>query len=127
IKKIAERLPATLLLNILAIGVMLLLAIPIGFYSAIHARSWFDKGMTVFVFLGFSIPTYALVLALMIVFGLKLGWLPVSGLASLQFVPVPLWRKVVDVASHLVLPTIVLGLTDLAGLSRYTRNSMLEV
>src|SRR5688500_17696094 len=49
IDKIAERLPATILLNVLAIGLMLLLAIPIGWLSAIRANSFFDKAMTVFV------------------------------------------------------------------------------
>jgi peptide/nickel transport system permease protein len=126
-KKILERLPATLLLNFLAIGVMILLAIPIGFFSALRAHSFFDKAMTVFVFIGFSLPTYALALGLMVLFGLKLGWLPVSGLSQIHFVPVPFYVRIWDVAKHLILPTIVLGLTDLAGLSRYMRNSMLEV
>jgi peptide/nickel transport system permease protein len=125
--KIRERLPATLLLNILAIGVMLLFALPIGFFSALKANTWFDKAMTVFVFIGFSMPTYALALALMILFGLKLGWLPVSGLMEIHFVPVPWWEKGIDLARHLLLPTLVLGLTDLAGLSRYMRSSMLDV
>jgi peptide/nickel transport system permease protein len=125
--KITERLPATILLNVLSIGLMLLLAIPIGWLSAIKAHSLFDKTMTIFVFIGFSLPTYALALGLMILFGLKLGWLPISGLSSLNFVEVPIWERIWDVARHLILPTLVLGLTALAGLSRYTRNSLLEV
>lgn len=127
IKKIAERLPATILLNVLSIGLMLLLALPIGWLSAIYANSLFDKAMTVFVFIGFSMPTYALALWLMIIFGLNLGWLPISGLSSLNFVEGSWWFKAWDMAKHLVLPTLVLGLTSLAGLSRYTRNSLLEV
>ncbi len=127
IRKIAERLPATLLLNILAIALMLLVALPIGFWSAVRAGSTFDKAMTLFVFIGFSIPTYAVALVLMIVFGLKLGWLPVSGLTDISFLPVPWWHKVYDVGRHLFLPTVILALTDLAGLSRYMRSSMLEV
>jgi len=127
LRKIGERLPATLLLNFLAIGLMLLLALPIGYYSAIYANSLFDRAMTIFVFIGFSLPAYALALFLMIIFGLKLGWLPISGLSEIYFVPTPWWTRVWDVARHLLLPTLVLGLTDLAGLSRYMRNSMLEV
>ena len=127
IKKIAERLPATLLLNVLAIGLMFLLAFPIGWLSALRANSLFDKAMTIFVFIGFSLPTYALALFLMILFGLKLGWLPISGLSSLNFVQISIWQRGWDVAKHLILPTVVLGLTDLAGLSRYTRNSLLEI
>jgi peptide/nickel transport system permease protein len=127
IKKIAERLPATLLLNFLAIGLMFLLAFPIGWLSAIRANGPFDKTMTVLVFIGFSMPTYVLALWLMMIFGLKLGWLPISGLQSLNFIPLPWWQKAYDVARHLLLPVLVLGLTDLAGLSRYTRNTLLEV
>jgi peptide/nickel transport system permease protein len=127
IRKIAERLPATLLLNVLSIGLMLLLAVPIGFFAAIKPRSLFDRLTTVFVFFGFSVPTYAVALLAMILFGLKLGWLPISGLSSLSWAPVPWWAKVWDVAKHLILPTLVLGLTSLAGLSRYMRSSMLEI
>ncbi|OGR90162.1 MAG: diguanylate cyclase [Elusimicrobia bacterium RIFCSPLOWO2_01_FULL_59_12] len=127
IRKISERLPATILLNILSIGLMILLALPIGWLSAIRANSLFDKAMTVLVFVGFSMPTYALALWLMILFGLNLGWLPISGWSSLNFIEVPLWRKALDIAQHLIMPTLVLGLTSLAGLSRYARNSLLEV
>ncbi|MFA5976400.1 MAG: ABC transporter permease [Elusimicrobiota bacterium] len=127
LKKIAERLPATVLLNVLALSLMLLIAIPIGFFSAIRANTWLDKAMTVFVFIGFSLPAYALALGLMILFGLKLGWLPISGLATITFVPTSLWIRCADVALHLILPVFVLALTSLAGLSRYMRSSMLEV
>jgi peptide/nickel transport system permease protein len=127
LKKISERLPATLLLNVLSIGLMVLLALPLGWISAIRANSFFDRAVTVWVFIGFSIPTYVVALALMILLGLKLGWLPISGLISFYFVPIPLWQRVWDVARHLLLPTLVLSLTDLAALSRYARSSMLEV
>jgi len=125
--KILERLPATLLLNISSLALIFLIALPIGFWSAVRVNSLFDKTMTVLVFIGFSIPTYALGVGLMVVFGLQLGWLPLSGLTSMHFVPVPWWEKSWDVALHLVLPTLTLALTGLAGLSRYMRSSMLEV
>jgi peptide/nickel transport system permease protein len=127
LQKITERLPATLLLNVLSIGLMILLAIPIGFFAAIKPKSLFDRLTTVFVFIGFSVPTYAVALLAMIVFGLKLGWLPISGLSSMNWQPLPWWAKTWDVAKHLLLPTLVLGLTSLAGLSRYMRSSMLEI
>jgi peptide/nickel transport system permease protein len=127
IQKIRERLPATLLLNILSMSLMFLLAIPIGFFAATRPQSLFDRLATVFVFFGFSVPTYAVALLAMIVFGLKLGWLPISGLSSMSWAPRPWWTTVWDVAKHLLLPTLVLGLTSLAALSRYMRSSMLEV
>ena len=53
--------------------------------SAVKQDSLFDKGTTVFVFLGFAMPTFWLALLLMILFGVKLDWLPISGLHSLNY------------------------------------------
>lgn len=127
IKKILERLPATLLLNISSLILIFSFALPIGIYSAIKQNSLFDKGMTVFVFLGFSVPTFWLALLLMILFGIKLGLLPISGLRSLNWEDLSLLGKIWDIIKHLILPVFVSGFTGLAGLSRYSRASMLEV
>ena len=74
-------------------------------FAAINDIHLFDRLTTVFVFLGFSVPTYAVALLAMIVFGLKLGWLPISGLSSMNWAPAPWWEKTWDVAKHLLLPT----------------------
>ncbi len=126
-KKIFERLPATLLLNISSLLLIFSLALPIGIYSAIKQNSLFDKGMTVFVFLGFSIPTFWLALLLMILFGIKLGLLPISGLRSLNWDDLSFFGRIWDTVKHLILPVFISGFTGLAGLSRYSRASMLEV
>lgn len=127
IKKIAERLPATLLLNVCSLGLIFLIAVPLGVLSAVKQNSFFDRATTVFVFVGFSTPTFWLALVMMIVFGLKLGWLPISGLRSLSFDELTAIEKIIDVARHLALPVAVSAFTGLAGLSRYMRNGMLEV
>ncbi|HOW26950.1 MAG TPA: ABC transporter permease [Elusimicrobiota bacterium] len=126
-RKILERLPATLLLNVLSLLLIFVVAIPIGVASAVRQNSFFDKGMTVFVFIGFSIPTVWLALLMMIAFGLKLGWLPISGLRSLNYDELSWFGRMADVARHLVLPVTVSAFTGLAGLSRYMRNGLLEV
>lgn len=126
-RKILERFPATLLLNILSMILIIIIAIPIGIYSAIKQNSIFDKTMTIFVFIGFSMPTFWLALLLMILFGLKLGWLPISGLHSLNYSDLSLLGKLLDTSKHLILPVVVTAFTGLAGMSRYTRSSMLEV
>jgi len=125
--KIGERLPASLLLNFLSLFLILAIAVPIGIYSALKRNSLFDRGMTVLVFIGFSVPTFWLALLLMILFGLKLGWLPISGLRSLNYADLSALGKIGDIASHLALPVLISSFTGLAGLSRYTRSSMLEV
>ena len=96
IDKITERIPITLIINMLQLGIILTLSIPIGVYAAMHPYSRFDKGATLFVFFGFSIPGFWLALLLMILFGVWLEWLPISGLTSFNHDQLSLWGKFVD-------------------------------
>jgi len=125
--KILERLPATLLLNVLSLLLIFFIALPIGVISAVRQDSFFDKGMTVFVFLGFSVPAFWLALLLMVLFGVVLGWLPISGMHSVNFPYFSFWGKLWDIIKHLILPVFVSAFGGLAYLSRYSRTSMLEV
>ena len=125
--KIGERLPITLLLNVIEMLIIVGLAVPIGVLSATRQYSLYDKVTTVFVFIGFATPDFWLALLLMILFGLQLGWLPISGLRSLNFEYLSFWTQQWDFLSHLVLPITVATFGGLAGFSRYMRQSMLEV
>jgi peptide/nickel transport system permease protein len=125
--KISERLPVTLMLNIAELAIIVALAIPIGMASATRQYSFFDKVTTVFVFVGFATPDFWLALLCMILFGVELGWLPISGLRSLNWEYMSFWRQQWDFLSHLVLPILVATFGGLAGFSRYMRQSMLEV
>ncbi|HNZ64409.1 MAG TPA: ABC transporter permease [Smithella sp.] len=125
--KIMERLPITILINLLSLLIIIAVAVPIGVLSAVHQDSLFDKVTTVFVFIGFAVPTFWLALLLMIFFGIHLGWLPISGLRSLNYEYLGVWKQLVDLVKHLVLPVLVSAFGGLAGLSRYMRANMLEV
>jgi peptide/nickel transport system permease protein len=125
--KISERLPITLLLNVVEMLIILALAVPIGVLSATRQYSNFDKVTTIFVFLGFATPDFWLALLLMILFGVQLGWLPISGLRSLNWEYLTFWGQQLDFLSHLVLPVLVATFGGMAGFSRYMRQSMLEV
>ncbi|HET9489177.1 MAG TPA: ABC transporter permease [Methylomirabilota bacterium] len=125
--KISERLPVTLLLNLIEMLIILVLAVPIGILSATRQYSLFDKITTVFVFVGFATPDFWLALLLMILFGVQLGWLPISGLRSLNWEYLGFWSQQWDFLSHLILPIVVATFGGLAGFSRYMRQSMLEV
>ena len=125
--KIAERLPITVSINLLSLALVLVIALPIGIYSATHKGSVFDQATTLFVFLGFASPTFWLALLGMILFGVHLGWLPISGIKGLTHDQLSTWGQIVDYARHLLLPVLLSALTSLAGLSRYMRANMLEV
>ena len=108
---IAERLPATAELAAAAMGVALLIAMPLGILAAARAGTAVDYAATAAALLGISIPNFWLGPLLAIVFSVELGWLPVSGRGSL---------------AHLVLPAITLGAPLAAVLARMTRASVLE-
>ncbi len=127
LEKIGERLPVTLALNIVEMVIILVLAVPIGVLSATRQYSRFDKITTVFVFVGFATPDFWLALLLMILFGIQLGWLPISGLRSPTWEYLSFWKQQWDLVSHLILPLAVATFGGLAGFSRYMRQSMLEV
>jgi len=127
IDKIAERLPITIGINVLAMLLILVTAIPIGVLSAVHRDSAFDRGMTVFVFLGFAIPSFWLGLLLMLAFGVQLSWLPISGIHDYDWRQMDVWQQRWDLAKHLMLPVFVSAIGGLAGMSRFMRSSMLEV
>ncbi|MCK4518485.1 MAG: ABC transporter permease [Candidatus Omnitrophica bacterium] len=127
IEKIKERLPATLILQISALILIFSLALPIGVMSAVKQNSFFDKATTFLVFIGFATPTFWLALLLMRFFGFQLEWLPISGMSPWYAQDYSLSRRILDLLWHLILPLFTLAFTGLAGISRYTRYSMLEV
>ncbi len=125
--KIRERIPVTLGINVLSLILIFVVAVPIGIYSAIKRYALFEKATTVFVFVGFAAPSFWLALLLMILFGVKLDLLPISGITSLNFGDLSVLGKIADLAQHLALPVFVSAIGGLAGISRYMRSGMLEV
>ncbi len=125
--KILERLPITLAINLLSLGLVLLIAIPIGILSATRQYSLIDRFTTFFVFIGFSTPSFWLALLLIYLFGVQWGILPISGIQSLDTTGLTIWGRLSDWGTHLVLPVFVSAFGGLAGFSRYVRNNMLEV
>ncbi len=125
--KILERLPITLTINLLSLGLVLLIALPIGIMSATRQYSLLDRFTTMFVFIGFSTPSFWLALLLIYLFGVQWGVLPISGIQSLDVTGLSDWGRLADRFRHLILPVFVLSFGGLAGFSRYVRNNMLEV
>lgn len=125
--KIVERLPVTLSLNILSMGLIIAISLPLGLWAAVKAGGLFDKSSTVFVFIFFAAPSFWLALLGMWFFGVKLHWLPTSGLTYLNHDQMDAAGKFWDYARHLIMPVVISSLGGLAGLSRYLRSNMLEI
>jgi peptide/nickel transport system permease protein len=109
---VLERLPATLQLAAAATVVALVIAIPIGLISALFQNSPLDITLTLTSTLGRAMPNYWLGIMLILLFGVQLRWLPVSGTGG--------WE-------HLVLPAVTLGIGIAPALARLLRSSMIEV
>ncbi len=118
------------LLNIFALIFALLIAIPVGIKSAVKKYGLFDNFFTVFSLTGVSMPTFFFALILIFVFARNIDWIPLNGMrTSIMAVRGydSLWANIVDVGRHMLLPVTVLTMTSLATLTRYTRNSVIEV
>ena len=120
---ILQRLPQTLTVIGTAYLIGVLIALPIGIYSAYRQYSWFDQFGTLFAMIGFSVPTFFTGVVLIVVFSVKLGWFPSIYDTTLQVVD---WESFLKQARQMVLPVTVLALFNAAEISRYTRGSMLE-
>jgi peptide/nickel transport system permease protein len=109
---LAERLPITLTLGILALAIAVAMSLPLGILAAIRPNSWIDRlALTVAVF-GQALPSFWFGLLLMIFFGLTLRWLPVSGTGS--------WE-------HYIMPAVTLAYYAAPAFMRLTRAGMIEV
>ncbi len=125
--KILERLPATLLLNLCALVLIFIPGIVIGITSALRSNGTFDKTITVFTFIGYSVPAFWLALLLMLIFGVQLKILPIAGIVSMNFDTMSVPEKLLDIIWHLILPVFITAFGSLAYISRYVKSSMLEV
>ncbi len=129
---IASRVPVTLRLSLLAMSVSLMVALPVGIFSARKQYSRWDNIFTGLAFMGRSMPTFWFGIMLILTFGIYLGGtpleLPMGNLTSIIFTEgVPWITLQLDAAKHLILPVLVLGLAGMTGWTRYVRSTLLEV
>ena len=117
---IASRIQPTLSLSVLKIILTVLIAVPLGTLAAYRQGSWTDRAIMGFSVLGFSLPVFVIGYALIYVFSLELGWLPVQG-----------YQRIGDGIGgwlvRLILPSLALAVVFAAFIARMTRTSVLEV
>ncbi len=129
IKKIAEALPITLVLNFLTIIIIYIISIPLGIFSALHPKSILDKFVTLFLFILYSLPSFWVALVLIVFLGGAdyLNWFPIVGFVSDGAGVLPWYGWGGNVFWRLVLPVACLAYGGFAFLSRFSRASILEV
>jgi peptide/nickel transport system permease protein len=123
---LAERLPATLLLGTLALGVTFGAGLWLGVVQARHRGGATDHALTVLSLAGHAMPSFWLGLMLALLFGVTLRWLPVAGMSDPALGDAGTGARALDVARHLVLPVLTLALVNVASAMRYQRTAMLE-
>lgn len=108
----AERVWPSLQLLIGAVLLTLVVSVPAGVAAAIFRKSWIDRLIMGVAFAGYAIPNFVLAILMLLIFSFWLGWLPSTGNAT--------WL-------HFVMPVAALSTFYIAGLTRFTRNAMLDV
>jgi peptide/nickel transport system permease protein len=119
---IAERLPNTAILAFTALTLAVVIEIPVGVLCALRRNSPLDRIVAALSFMGISVPVFWLGIMLIILFSLRLGWLPSGGMNT-----VGESDSIRDRVEHLILPVMVLCIGNLAELIRYTRSGMIAV
>ncbi len=108
---IARAFPVSVTLAVLSVALSVVIAVPLGILAAVRQNTWWDYGAMFLSMIGNSIPAYVLAVFLMLLFSLKLHWLPTAG-----------WTE----PKHVIMPVLALGLGSVGGIARYMRTSLVE-
>lgn len=112
LNELAQRVPNTVQLALVASLITIVIALPLGIFAAIKQNSVFDSSSMALCLLGVSMPSFWVGIMLILLFSVRLGWLPVSGSGGVE---------------HIIMPAITQSMAGLAAIARVTRSSMLEV
>jgi len=121
---ILQRIPVTLAVIGASQVLALMIALPVGIYSAARPYSWFDRIASTLAFVGFSLPTFFTGLLLILLFSIKLDWLPFVFRADISATGAQWWWEQLRQS---IMPVLVLGLFQGASWTRYVRSAMLDV
>ena len=127
VQAILERMPATLILSVSSLIIILLITFPLGIICGYKKDSWVDDSITIFSFLGLSIPTFWLGLMFILFFSIHLNLFPTSGFLDPLLHNASFFQKSLNIMHHMVLPLFTIIIGGIAGLIRYNRFSMIKI
>ncbi|WP_143598621.1 ABC transporter permease, partial [Tissierella sp. P1] len=124
-KLIGARAVNTLWLSLLTLTLTYLIAIPLGIYSGRYNNSRFDKGVIIYNFVSFAIPSFILALILLAIFGYKFGWFPTTGSVEVG-IQKGTFAYVLSRLHHMILPAITAAILRTTGTIQYLRNEVID-
>lgn len=124
---IRERLPVSIFYGLLTALLTYSISIPLGILKAIKHRTWIDNWTSVALFIGYSIPGFALGSLLLLWFAFQRDWFPISGFVSANFDELSASGKVLDLLHHAVLPLICYMVSRFALTTMMMKNSIMDV
>jgi peptide/nickel transport system permease protein len=116
----------TLILNLAAILLTWLIAIPLGVLAAVNYKTWIDNALRIVTSVFMSVPGYVLAI-FMLLFALNTGFFPIGGLTSSFYNELNYFEKVLDITKHLALPLIIMVTGGIVGIQRQMRANLLDV
>ena len=117
-------------LNLVSMILAFAISIPVGIKSAVKKYGRFDNFWTVFSLTGVSMPSFFFALLLVFFVAIPVSWIPLNGMRTTILAAkgyASKWQEILDVGAHMILPVTVLTISSLASLTRYVRNSVIEV
>jgi microcin C transport system permease protein len=122
----AARMPVSIFYGLVTLVLTYAVCIPLGIVKAIRHRTLVDNSTSLLIFLGYSIPGYALGAVLLLVFGARLEWFPMGGFTSYDFEDLPLWGKMLDIGRHAVLPLVCYLIGSFAVTTMLMKNHLMD-
>ena len=127
LESIMERMPATLILSVSSLFLIVVLTFFLGIFSGARRDGFWDNVITIFSFLGMAVPTFWLGLMLILFFSVQLNWLPTSGFIDVSVAEDGFFPVLLNMLSHAALPLVTIVLGSLAKLTRFNRFGVINV
>ena len=126
LEMIGDRIPVAFYFGLLTAVISYSISLPLGVLKALKHRTFIDSASSVLIFIGYSIPGFALGAILLVHLGARANLFPLFGLTSPDFGQMDDWSKIKDIAHHTVLPLICYVIADFAMLTMMTKNSLMD-